>query len=56
MVFQDYCAMMTLDRTRTEQSKAELIYTYNWNLQEFFHVTIANTGSVRISAIKLLVI
>ena len=27
MVFQDYCAMMTLDRSRTEQNRAELILT-----------------------------
>ena len=53
MVFQDNCAMMTLDRTRTEQSRTN---TYNYNLQQFFHVTTGNTGSVWISATKLLVI
>ena len=40
-VFQDCCAMMMLDRTRTEQ---------------FFYVTIGNTGRVRMLAIKLTVI
>ena len=53
MVFEDYCPMMTLDRTRTEQSRTN---TYNQSLQQFFHVTIGSTGSDQISAIKLSVI
>ena len=52
MVFQGYGAMMTLNRTRTE--KAELVNTYN--LQQFFRLTIGNTGSVKILAMKLTVI
>ena len=41
-----------LYRARTEQNRAELIYFYNENLQQFFNVTIGKTGSVLISAIN----
>ena len=34
-------------------TKAKLPNTYNSNLRQFFHVTIGNTGSVPISAMKL---
>ena len=40
---------MALGRTRTEMNRTN---TYNENLQQLFHVTIGNTGSVRILAIE----
>ena len=48
MVFQDHCTIMTLE---TELILAIKIYN-----SSFMYITIDNTGSVQISAIKLLVI